>query len=353
MTGLRPDPPPDPPPAPPDVGAHAVAAVETAFRDELRTWAAALEGPAARVLSRVSTPNWALEWGLSGWIADAYGLNGSQARELLVSDLFLLTAARTLDDLADEESTGSTADAVVLATSLHHLALRRYARLIPPARLATFWDLCDRFTAEWMLATLPPDERPAPDEQPAPNGTDLAGEAHRGSFLGIACTAGCLLAGRPDILDPLLAALRELLIGVVLLDDVFDWPADLPARRRNAFVRFCAAAGEDPVTDRAVVLRAVHLGHVLPRYFAVARQHVSVAADGATLAGCAGLVRYCRWYAAELDGCSAWLQQKARLDLARAFAPGADGQSPVKGHFRSRTTPGGGEQAVGLRLDRG
>jgi hypothetical protein len=330
MTGLSTSLPVSSPGEPPWPEPEVVRAAQAEFLSDVAAFAPPLLEPAGHLLTGISTRNWALEWGLSSWIAHAYGLTLAQEHDLLVSDVFLLAVARAVDDLVDGESRAPTPDAVVLATALHHLWTRRYLLTFSAPQLRRFLPLLDVHTASWLLATLPGDSAaesgskgaaPGLDDRRSGAGVaDVARQADRGALLRISCVAGCLLAGREDATDALVAALDDVLVGVVLLDDVFDWRDDLDAGRRNAFVEACLASTTNALPPRLRVLHALHAGDTLEQYFATASRHLRAAASTSAGAACPGLAAYAQWYEAELGACGRWLRQRADHDVVRAAA---------------------------------
>jgi hypothetical protein len=308
-----------------------VLAAQADLLADVSAFAPPLLEPAAALVAGISTRNWALEWGLSSWIAQAYGLTPAEEHALRVSDVLLLAVARAVDDLADGESGAALPGSVVLATALHHLWTRRYLLTFSAAQLRRFLPHLDRHTASWLLATLPePADGMPRGREPgavataaAPGPPDPAGlgrHADRGAFLRISCAAGCVLAGREDATDALVAAIDDVLVGVVLLDDVFDWRQDLEAGRRNAFVEECLRVSDAPVPPRLRVVHAMHTGDTLERYFGTAAAHLRRAAATASGAGCHGLAGYAAWYEEELGACAHWLREGADRAVATAAA---------------------------------
>jgi hypothetical protein len=280
---------------------------------------------AGDLLARVSTPNWALEWGLAEWLGRAYGLPEATRRRLLLSNVYLIALARVTDDLADGEARHPESD-TVLATTLHHLWLRQYRRIFDEAGTAhAFWPYLDAGLGAWMRATL----------APAPALSD------RGAFLRVAAAASCVRAGREDAVAGVTAALDALLVGVVMLDDFFDWPGDLSASRANSFIAHCVRAGAGarpaappaagagwpagPARDLAAcrrgLARAVYLDGAGGSFFRELRLRLAAAGSASRAAGCAGLTAYIAWYDAEVAACEAWHGEHVRARVA-AFVDG-------------------------------
>jgi hypothetical protein len=265
-------------------------------------------------------------------MADAYGLGPAVAQDLLLSNISLLAVARALDDLADDELDEPLGEAVILTSSLQHLWASRYVRLFDGPRLARFWSYFDDFAARWLRAMLPP----SPAHQPVPL-------AERGALLRVACAAGCVAADREDVLTPLVSGLDDLLVGVVLLDDAFDWNGDVQAGRPNALVAFCSDLPQteaNRVSNRSAVLHGLYAADVLPEYFRVAGQCLESALRWCERAECAGLAAFVSWYAGEVDRCAQWMRARA-CDQVQTWAL-AQQASPAPREPSTAPTEGGG-----------
>ena len=292
-----------PPPGPP---ADAVRRAKADFLGGLEQSLPVALPRASQLLERIATPNWALEWGLSHWMAEAYGLQVETAQNLLLSNVSLLAYARVLDDLADGETDEPVGDAVVLAAALQQQWTKCYLGMFEGEQQALFWSYFDEFNARWLRAMLP-----SPGDEPVP-------ESERGALLRVACAAGCLVADREEALSPLVHALDHLLVAVVLLDDAFDWESDLLAGRHNALVSFCSTSpqtGENQETNRAAVLHGVYVDDVLPGYFAVARERLRSAYVWCERADCSGLGSFVTWYDGEIDACSRWMRARVHRQV--------------------------------------
>jgi hypothetical protein len=150
---------------------------------------------------------------------------------------------------------------------------------------------------------------------------DYALVAERGAFLKIGVAAGCLLARRDDRLEALKAALDDLMVGVVMLDDQFDWAGDLAAGRFNVFVAYAARQRQTP--DRAAdnlraVIYDICSGQGVRPYFDALHRRVARAAERAGAAHCDGLCRFITWFDDEARMCGEWLEARARGGIREA-----------------------------------
>lgn len=270
--------------------------------------------PAAReLLDRVSGPNWTLEWNLAEWLGVAYGLPEAMRRRLLLSNIYLIAFARLTDDLADDEACHPESD-IVLATSVHHLWLREYLGIFSDAAtLRRFWGHVDAGLAAWMRATV----------TPVPDLSD------RGAFLRIGAAASCVAAGREDVLPVVTDALDGLLVGIVMLDDFFDWPRDLPALRNNSFVNHCAGADGPLRPDgvavyRHAITRAVCVEGAGSSFFGKLHQRLAEAEQASHAADCTGLTAFIRWYDEEVEACARWLAGRISAQALAFLADSAN-----------------------------
>jgi hypothetical protein len=145
--------------------------------------------------------------------------------------------------------------------------------------------------------------------------------ARRGAPLKICCAAACLLVGREGDILPLTSVLDQLLVGVVLLDDQFDWKADLEAGRYNAFVAYCSdlpQTDEWRETNRQAVLKEIYLRQAARPYFDLIRDRMQKAERSAQSTGCLGLRDFITWYKGEVTTCGAWLADKVEMQLSVA-----------------------------------
>jgi hypothetical protein len=266
-----------------------VATIRPQFVDEIGAFAVGLRAPAGELLDAVATSNWALEWCLADWIGQAYGLADGTVESLRLTNVQMIAFARLIDDLADGESRFPPTVATPLAVTLQRVWTAGYLRLLRgSAHEDRFWSRFDRHLGRWMAAT-----------QSAPTGG--TGVADRAAFLDVAVAAGCLVAGRPDVLAELELAMGDLAVGIVMLDDLFDWRLDLAGDRANVFVDHVWAGPLDGA-PRDAIARAVQrelyvgAGH---SYLDALLVRLDEARRRACVAGCDGLARFIEWYAAE------------------------------------------------------
>jgi hypothetical protein len=279
-----------------------VAATRPQFVDAVGAITGELRDPAADLFDAIASSNWALEWGMADWLAEAYGLDERTVESLHLSNICMIAFARLIDDLADGESRFAPGVATPLAVTLQHVWSSSYARMFHGSvHESLFWSTFDRHLGRWMRATL--------------TGGEATALADRAAFLDVALAAGCLVAGRPDVLHELELAMGDLAVGIVMLDDVFDWRVDLAGARNNAFVDH---VWSDPIgaAPREAVGRAVtrelYVG-AGSSYFDALLARLDGAHRHARAAGCEGLARFVEWYAAEAGAC-------ARHFAARAMA---------------------------------
>lgn len=282
--------------------------------------------PAAQeLLARISSPNWALEWGLAEWLGTAYHLPEPSRRRLLLSNVYLIAFARITDDLADGEARHPSSD-IVLATTVHHLWLREYVRIFcSGATLQRFWRHVDAGFGAWMCATSAP-TRTLSD---------------RGAFLRISAAAACVAAGREDVLPVVIEALDDLLAGIIMLDDFFDWRHDLLASRDNSFVNYCAGTGRrarpaDLNARRHRITRALYIDGAGDSFFAALHERLVRAEQASRAAQCAGLTEFIRWYDGEVAVCATWLAKRISAcvqafleDPAQAIGAAREPRDPI------------------------
>jgi hypothetical protein len=263
-----------------------------------------------------------------------------------------LAFARLVDDAADGECEVEPATARELAATLEHLASAQYLSLFEgperglnapkalrfrPAseRAACFQSYFRRYLDEWLQVTWAASDELAAELSPRaalpgaprpevqlPTGhrsrpQGLPAQASRGAFLKIGCAAAYLLADREEELAHLELALEHLLVGVIMLDERFDWVGDLASSRYNVFVAHCSDLGQthrNRDANRRAVLAKTLLGDADASYFALLQGHLDQARQGAERAGCAGLAGFIIWYATETDRCRSWfLEQRNRF----------------------------------------
>ena len=301
-------------------------------------------------LERISTPNWALEWGLPLWLGDMLGLSEDVTLELEIANVYMLAFGRLADDLVDStsmprvkrselrqdegsqvtaESEGDKADSVglkdamILAVTLHHLWITQYARLsyvnqvgktaaysaeaggIPPA--SNLWIDFDNCMAQWLRTTR---NQPPAAVFHSYTETDFLRLAWRGAPLKMNCTAAGNLAGRETDIIPLTAAVDNILIVKSMLDDFFDWAEDLEAGRYNVFIAYCSDLPQTSASRDAnqhAVLKEIYFGETARPYFDILRNRLLIAKKIAQSVGCKGLSDFITWFDGEATACGTWL----------------------------------------------
>jgi hypothetical protein len=170
---------------------------------------------------------------------------------------------------------------------------------------------------EWLRATLNPLGEGFPPFT-AYTEADFLRLAARGAFLKICPAAAGLLAGRPDLIPLLVSAVEKLTVGVIMLDEQFDWAEDLFIGRYNTFVAYCS---DQPQTEpyreinRRAVLKDIFLRNHGQPYFEVLQSYLQQAHHQAVLACCAGLAGYIDWFQKEAQACGDWLANSAHTYL--------------------------------------
>jgi len=285
----------------------------------LQRVAPALVPHGRRLLARIATPNWTLEWGLPRWLGDAFGLPPDGSAGLVLANVYGLAFVRLVDGLADGEGAGfEPAEAVLLAGAMHGLWVGQLREIVggageePAGRGSTarFWRHCDETRTQWLQVLL--DDRLPPVPFRAYTEADYRRLAARGAPLKVCCAAACLLAGREHDLPVLVDAIDQLLVGAVLLDHALDWPEDLAAGRSNAFVAYASdlpQTAEHRDANRRRVLEAILLGHGARLYFTRIGGRLRAARRTAGALPCEGLASFAGWldrqtaaYAARLRG---------------------------------------------------
>ncbi len=307
---------------------------------------------AMRLLARISTPSWRLEWGLPRWLGDAFGLPAKVISALVLSNVFGMAYARLCDDLADEDSapTGEGDDAE-LSAGLQRAWRGQYERLFAPGE--RFWFYHAAYMDQWRRASEP---SPLPLRQYTD--ADFLRLAHSAAPLKLCCAAVCQQAEREGLLGALTDAVDRLLVATVLLDHAQDWPEDLAAGRYNAFV---ACASDFPQTpecreaNRQRVMAEVYLGQAGRAYFDLARGFVAGALAAAEPVACPALLNYLRWLGAAVGRSGGHLAAAARAQLrARRhtlYCSKDHSDERILSHGNRKTgRTFGGEGAAGCRV---
>lgn len=270
-----------------------------------------------RLLARIATPNWLVEWNLPRWLGAAFGLTPQVTGELVLSNLFGLAFTRLQDDLFDGEQDCEPQDAAVLVSILYQGWIGAYRRLFAAA--SPFWEYLDHFCGQWLRASL---------EQGGPDGAALqAGSpealrrlAERGAPLKACCAAACLLAGHETVNQDLLAGITYLLSGAVLVDHAGDWQADLAAGRYNALAAFIASDADHGQASRQAILEALCFGSAARPYFELACRQFRRARDCVSGLGIGELEAYLAWAEVETAAFGRKLAKNLKQQLRMATA---------------------------------
>jgi len=252
-----------------------------------------------RLLKRISSMNWLLEWNLPRWLGEAFDLPTATTRELILANVYGLAYVRLQDDLFDDETEGEWQETTLLAKALHDRWIEQYRPLFN--RTSSFWQHLDNYTGQWLRATLDTD---------GPGGADLrlgrAESMHwlaeRGAPLKVCCVAVSLLAGIEAVMPRLLAGVDHLLAGAVLVDHAGDWQADWMAGRYNALVAFvspqsCVEPGQQ--TSCSAILQALYLESAARPYFELAQQQFRRGRECVQGLGIPEMEAYLAWAEAE------------------------------------------------------
>jgi hypothetical protein len=319
-----------------------VRSVAARYRRALRPWAPEIRSAADDLLARISTPNWSLEWGLAQWTGEAYGLGAQQIANLDLANALLLAVARHTDDVADGESRLPARTAAVVNTALQQVWLQQVAALFAdsPCR-SLFWDTLGACLAEWTRVTVA-DGRGVTEDFLSFGPRDYAFLSHRGSFLKVAAAAGCLLGNQRRRLKPLEDAISELTVGIVMLDDQFDWVADASAGRYNVFIAYGAHAPQSAaasVENVRAVIHELHTGRGVHPYFDRLEEWLLRAARSARRAACPGLGHFIECYRQEANACRDWLATAVQTERTQRFQCRPNGRTlgAKRGPRRNRT----------------
>lgn len=282
-----------------------------------------LAAPGGRLLAGHSPEQWPVEWHLPWWLAGDLGLPDDAWRTLTVCNLLGLGYVRLQDHLAEATTASglSPGRQAVLAGAFHEAALAGLASLF--ADTPSFWQHRSAFMAQWLAALL---EDGVPLDGPGDRWPeqDVLRLAWRGAPLKITAVGSCLLAGRPEAIQPLEGALDHLLSAQVLLDHVDDWRDDVAGGRFNAFVAYALDGAPRPDdADREGTARRVQALLMTgdpTGYFSHIQRHLARARALAGEVPCRGLAAFTA--ALEVDaqrGCDR-LITAARSQLAGAVA---------------------------------
>lgn len=274
----------------------------------------------ARLLARISPPNWTLEWSLPGWLGGAFGLDEAAVADLTLANVLGLAYIKLQDDLIDGDTgEDDRATAVLLAAVLHRKWLLVYAGLFLGS--SPFWGYFERDMAQWTRATWA-SRQDSPKPFAAWGQDELLVLGHRGAPLKICAAAACLLSDRAELIPSLEAALDHLLTGAVLFDHALDWGGDLASGRYNAFISYASARPQTPdqqEANRQAVTQEILVGRAGRPYFLRLRRELDAAQTLARQVGCAELARFVLWLRGETISYSRRMAAAAQDQLHRAL----------------------------------
>jgi hypothetical protein len=312
----------------PSLSERTIAPAGEGFCAGLERVAPALLPSGRRLLSRIATPNWTLEWSLPGWLGEAFGLPAELSAGLVLANVYGLAFVRLVDDLADGGDAGiEPAAAVLLAGAMQTLWIAQLRVVVEgvsrgpsgPGAAARFWLDFHEYQSQWLRALL--DDRLPSAPFRAYTEADFGSLARRGAPLKVCCAAACLLAGRERDLPALEDAIDRLLAGAVLLDHALDWPEDLAAGRANAFVAYASDLPQTPDhrdANRRAVLECILLGDGARPYFARIGARLRAAGATAGALQCAGLAAFLSWLDRETQAYASRLRGEASARLRAA-----------------------------------
>jgi hypothetical protein len=296
--------------------------IQKRFLENISALVPGLSDAGYELLKRVSTPNWTVEWSMPIWLSERFAFSPALCEELLLSNIIMIAYARVLDDFADQEGQAYDGNGAVLDSALHHIWTRQYINLFcsnlsDSQDLVRFWDYFDIYTRDWLRATLNIAGEGFPPFASYAD-ADFQRLAARGAFLKICPAAACILAGQTDVIPPLTSAVEYLTVGIVMLDEQFDWAKDLDASRYNTFVAYCSdlpQTGPHREANHAAILKEIYLGRSGQPYFEILCGYLQKARSWAAVAGCAGLVDYIDWFEKETRTCGSHFLETARAHI--------------------------------------
>jgi hypothetical protein len=272
-----------------------------------------------QLLAGLTPQQWPVEWQLPWWLAGSFDLPSVTWQALTVCNLLGLGYVRVQDRLAESRGLAVSVNSeIVLAGAFYEAALAELAELF--LSTPVFWQRRRKYMTEWLQSLLEGD-RPSRRPFAMWQQQDFARLAWRGAPLKITATGACLLAGRPDAMQPLTAALDHMLIAQVLLDHADDWREDLAGERFNAFV---ACASDVPQTranleiSQRRVLGLLMLDDPNGVYFSLVDAHINEAKARAAEVGCMALVAYLAAFQTEARAGVGELVRAARAQLRSA-----------------------------------
>lgn len=193
--------------------------IQTEFCGLIQQLTPGLYSQGQELLDRISTRNWALEWGLPRWLGEAFHLPESTIHELILANIFLLGFLRIIDDVIDDDfqlsgiaieristlkhqssfsAKNQHNQAILLGTLLQNLGYKHHVRLLSQTGAKTssrqscdnglvprYLDAATQSLSEWINATSDQERRPIHGFS-AFTETDYLRMGHRGSLLKLA-----------------------------------------------------------------------------------------------------------------------------------------------------------------------
>jgi len=284
--------------------------IQTEFCDMIQQLTPGLYSQGQELIERISTRNWALEWGLPRWLGEAFNLSESTIHELILANVFMLGFVRIIDDVVDDDfqpsyssiewiskpnnqlsfsSNNKHNEAILLGTLLQNLWYKHHLNLLSQTGsknnelISSYLDAATQSLSEWINATSD-QERRSPHGFSAFTEIDYLRMGHRFSPQKTCCIVACLVAGHDTEIQPLTKAIDHILIGVVMMDDIFDWLSDLQTGRYNVFTAFCsdlAQTSEFRNANELAILQAIYIDQKIDSYFDLILEHISTAEKAA------------------------------------------------------------------------
>ena len=310
-----------------DVGALYLAKDEfellkTEFRESIIKLVPGLAPDVDDLLRRISTPNWVLEWGLPRWLGETFNLPDDTIYGLILANVYLLGFVRLTDDIVDDDfgeagakiawlspteckkdtPAGHHNQQILLGTLLEHLWLRQHVKLLAASDrskekdrlLNAYLESSVLFLSEWIIATSDKDRRPTHRFSDFTE-EDYFRMGHRFSLLKACCVVVCQLAGREEEIPHLCKSIDQILTGVVMADEVFDWMDDLENGRYNTFIAFCSdidQTADFKETNELAVLEGIYLGQKAYAFFDIVLEYLSLAEQSVCPVSCVKFSQY-------------------------------------------------------------
>ncbi|XID91334.1 hypothetical protein ACF3MZ_22875 [Paenibacillaceae bacterium WGS1546] len=206
---------------------------------------------------------------LPAWLQKETGSPDRLVRDLAVGNAFAMLHFFLLDDVMDAPDPLKIRQALALGQLFQDSFRGRYGRHFPAE--SPLWSYYERYLAMWAVSVAREGEAPA-------NPRDPGGLAAKSSPVKL-CAAGMLsLAGLPERIPGMEAAIDLALATLQLADDWADWKEDLAegGERRNAFlalVREALALTPGQPLEEAAVLKAIYRGGALNKLAELAEEH--------------------------------------------------------------------------------